>query len=248
MAHVLTPTAGYPLVSATVPDDGDDANAASVDVGFQSHENSIATLAARLGGATSGGNEWTYPTPRARKIYLPLMKARPGLYYVDDASDIATLITATQAQTAGWRPKAIVTTNAHPPRDTVAEQFTLRCGLTYQNCTLDLDLISGAVVTQIDCKIVMGVAEADASRRVIAHLYMRNNVTDAITDLGVASASGSAGEQTISIMPTPFTMDSSNAFTYHVVLRSGASGVDGPVDDEWLSCAIYTTEPGPRRG
>jgi hypothetical protein len=246
MAHVITGTDAYPLPTTTVPDGGDPATAtaggpAPIDVPLQAHEDKIATALGRIGG-TTGTAEWNYPVVRARTVFLPLMSARPGRYYVDDVSDAATLLTAAQAQGSGWGPIALVTVGAHPPRDTVAEQFTWRCGITYQNITLDVRLAQGVIVTRIDCAVVCAAADADASQRIIFHFFKRN-VAGAVTDLGSAAAPNAAGPQTISlVLGAAETLDTQN-FTYHVVLRS--SGDNGVTDDEWHSCEIVCEEPGP---
>jgi len=251
MSHVLTPSPAYPLVSATVPDDGDDANAASVQVGFQPHDNSIATLAARIGNATDGSAEWAFADARSRSNYIPITGGRAGLYYVDDTSDVATLLTATQAQQAGWRQKAVVTTGAHPPRDTVDEQFTMKCGLTYQNYTIDVpSLYQGVTVQSVSCRVIQGFGETDASRRILVHFYKRNIATDTITDLGSATfPNSSSGTGTIVLTLGSPELLATNTYSYHVVVRSGASPAEsGTPDDELLGCLLTFTEPGPRHG
>jgi len=239
MSHALTPAAGYPITAATVPDDGDDANAASVQVAFQAHENSIATLAARVGGSSTGlTTEWAYPSAKGRATRIPAIGGTPSPVYVPPGGSILS------ATTGLWREHFVNASGAGPGgRDLVTTTGKVYTDYTFHEYVRPLELVmNGGTITLVEFRVTCGTAQATTSNRISVEFW-KTDLLGTRTSIGSATEpSGTTGDKTIDVTVSE-SLDLSGHMYYLSVYSSAGCGTS---PDYILGYNINWTDPGPR--
>lgn len=143
MSHAIIPAPAYPIATVVVPDDGDDADAASVQVGFQACSDGIATHSARLGGATDGSGEWSYPSVRSRIVRIPCMSIEWDPVTSGDWEVTTGFIGVTgirsSIQTSGASKLARMNLNPYLSTGEKLTSVTLRCSVPSSAMHLNLE-------------------------------------------------------------------------------------------------------------
>lgn len=240
MAHELTPSVAYPIPTITVPDDGDDANAASVQNGFQDCANGIATLAARVGGSTTGlTTEWAYPSAKGRATRVGAVGGAPLPVYVDPGTGFVT-----PTDTNLWRHHYLVAAGAGPGgRDVVSPTGKVYTGLplhTYQR-PIDRMIMPGGTIVSVEVRVTKGTAQATTTSRMGWALY-KINLAGTLTSVATGLANASSGDETIFAVVTE-VYDSTQMYYLDV---SSSIGADSSHPDFFVGANINWNDPGPR--
>lgn len=245
MSHDLTPSAAsYPVPAATVPDDGDDANAASVQLPFQQHEDALETIFSRLGGRSSGvGPEWNYPSTRGRNTRWNPLGGHALPVYVNVGGGGA----ATAVDTKLWRPHYLVSAGAGPGgRDIITSTGKWYTGLplhTYQR-PVDRLVMPGGTITAVTFKVNKGTAQATSTSRVSVSFY-KVDLLGSITTLATGTANSSSGDETITCTLGTPEVYSPSTHNYNIEVTSSVGASSS--DPDYIYGGTFTwTDPGPR--
>lgn len=219
--HTLTGTDGYPLPDTDVPDDGDDADAASVEVPFQALEDKVATALGRVGGP-DGTAEWTQHTPQARLTTISPVLMRAASTYVIPAG--ASTAVGLQSR---WSLHYLNAAGTGPGgRDVLTQTGKMYTSLPFHQGILELGghtPTAGDVITAVYIGIDPGSAQATTTDRMAWSLVKR---TSSGTQTSVASGTSdnTANAQTVSATGLTETVGSGDSYSLHITSSTGATG------------------------
>jgi hypothetical protein len=239
MAHDLTPTVAYPIPAITVPDDGDDANAASVQNGFQDAADGIATLAARLGGMSTGlTTEWSYPSAKGRSRRLCALGGSVSPVYVPPGGS------ASAAGAGAWRQHFLNASGAGPGgRDLITPTGKMYTDLTFHQYVKPLETImNGSTITLVEFRVTCGTTQGTSTNRIVVEFF-KTDLLGTRTSIGsTTESSGTTGDKTIDIVVSE-VLDLSGHM-YYLSVTSSAGAATSP--DYILGYNVNSTDPGPR--
>jgi hypothetical protein len=221
MSHTLTPVPGYPIVPATVPDDGDDADAASVDGPLQTHDNGIATVAARVGGV-AGTSEWSHKPGQtfSRITLISPQLIVPANVYVPPGGSAAAVALATR-----WGPDVLVAAGAGPGgRDLVTVTGKARTSLSFHTGVIEIGAqtpTAGDVLQSFSIRVTCGSANAAADDQMLIALVRRSS-TGVQTTLGTVQGPATATTSTVNIAGLNETVGNGSTYALHVTSSAGA--------------------------
>jgi hypothetical protein len=248
MAHVITGTDAYPMPATTVPDGGDPATAtaggpAPIDVPLQAHEDKLATLAGRIGGETSGLNEWAYPSALGRSTRVPAVGGTPLTVYVDFGTGLTTPV----PYGSGWRSHYLIAAGAGPGgRDIVSATGRVYCDKTLHTYERQLDrlIMPGGTMVSIEFRVVKGTAQATVSSRMVVTLY-KVDLLGTITTIASGTSNALAGAETIFLLIAGGEVYDQAGHMYYADVTSSVGAGPG-TEDYFYGCNINWDDPGPR--